>query len=275
MKKIKLLLAFIGLSLVVTSCKNKYEKSTDGAISIMWKNKVPIADTFKSVVPQVLTDFRKFCGVPTYPTLTITDTVYPSINVNGKASMYGAKSVHANIELNPTGFTLDWYSAWEFRNTMVHEIWHTLRPEERTEVTPFKLDSTLTVVAYRGVTPIFTPKGYHNSYIEEGVADLVSSLIYPDYIPKTVMYRNVASLMKTIMTAKWVTLDNLITAETTNDLPLLVGLIVKKPKDKVSPDDIVFVINIFTETYNNGDPDGPFQKIAERRGEKGMYQLSH
>lgn len=274
MKKIKFLLAFIGLSLVITSCKNKYDRSTDGEVLIMWENKVPIADSFKAVVPQTLTDFRKKCGFPTYDALLITDTVYPDISVNGNAAMYGAKSGHANIKINPKSFTLEWYSAKEFRNTVVHEIWHTLRPEERTEVTPFKLDSTLTVVAYRGLTPILTPKGHHNSYIEEGVADVAASLVYPDYVPKTPMYRNVASLIKTMMNAKWITLDTLIAAETTNDLPLLVGLMVKKPKDKVAPADIVFVINVFTETYNGANFGDSFQKIAECRGEKGVYRLS-
>jgi hypothetical protein len=156
----------------------------------------------------------------------------------------------------------------KFASNITTELFETMVPAENNPITePFKMGTNYTAREIRGLTIVLEKDDtyYDCSILEAAAADLLVTKysgnldIYPEY-------RRTAELLGKMVQKGWLTTDDLIRAQKTNGIKLIIGLILKKSEQSVTNNDILDVIRMFFAVYG-GD-----EKEIKEKSEKVIRQ---
>lgn len=158
---------------------------------------------------------------------------------------------HANpktIYLDPHSFEKN----ADLHNIIVHELFHTIKPDTLLLTTPYMLQDGYQIIWYHGLSIIVKKDAIQTKFglFEDAAAEACASLYDKKYSVPNIYYANIWSLMLQMIHRGRITADDLIDHQSTNGVESFCGKILNK---KVSPADVEFLMQIFNEVYMTTD----------------------
>lgn len=237
-----------------------------------------LPDSLKSVVNETVKLFSSKYGPISYLSIgrdTVTKPVQRSdggIETTDAYTISGAIFINKNIQWTRVGL----------RNTIKHELFHAIAPV-KSRLLPVDSSYELTtdgfkVVGYHGLALIVrnTEKKIESGFrlIEEAAAEVCALKLENGYLVHSYTYFALGSFMQDMVDAGWITTNQLITCQKSNDFLGFCGKILKKPRAVVTPDDVVYVTDCFQKIYESKkNYKSVMLSIIEKRGEKGQYNI--
>ncbi len=260
------ILVLFCISLVVTTCGNKSKiketknvstptnnNSLSNRVVIVYNAILP--DSFKFVLEKTVNDYD--FKYKLRDTLFINDTIIQPTKIpGGHIEIIRAIGIPRNIYINRKGLTR-LFNKLHFRNVVAHELFHTLRPENPTDILPFNFRENISVVSYSGL--IINMKSDSNSTninsfiftkIEEAAAEYCAYALYDDFSHNHDGYNNVCNLMIKIVNVTKLTSMDLTECTKTNNLPKICRLMLNKKE--INNSNIIRVAAKFDYVWEKG-----------------------
>ena len=138
------------------------------------------------------------------------------------------------------------------KNTITHELFHTIKPDSLTIVDPYTLKDGYSIIGYHGLSIVVSNGKEQTQFwvIEDAAAEACASLYYPEYSVPNIYYANVWSLMLKIIHKWWVDTNDLIQCQSNNGFEFFCEILLNK---KPTPQDIESLMGIFNEVYMTQD----------------------
>jgi len=157
-----------------------------------------------------------------------------------------AKSRH--IYLNPEHLT----DNTSLKNTILHELFHTIKPDSLTLTSPHTLKDGYTIVGYHGLSIVVKNDKQQTQFglFEDAAAEALASMYDQNYQVPNIYYANIGSLMLKMIHRWWVFVDDLIYAQSHNDFDFLCEKILRR---KITLQDVESLMSIFNEVYMTQD----------------------
>jgi len=136
-----------------------------------------------------------------------------------------------------------------FKNTIIHELFHTIKPDTLKLTTPYKLKDGYSVIGYHGLSIVVKNDQQQTQFgvFEDAAAEALASLYYNNYQVPNVYYANIGSLILKMIHRWWLTADDLIDYQSNNSFESFCEKIIdKKPTSK----DIESLMQIFNDVYS-------------------------
>lgn len=152
------------------------------------------------------------------------------------------------------------------KNTMIHELFHTIKNDSLTLTTPYKLKDGYTIIGYHGLSIIVQNGKQQTKFgvFEDAASEACASIYDTEYTVPNVYYSNIGSLMLKIIHKWWLTSNDLIRCQSSNNVDLLCEKIFNKKNTK---QDIEILMQIFNDVYSTDQDvtDEAIKKIEKIR----------
>lgn len=252
----KSLILPLAISLTVSWCNNinqKTEKDISDNFNKELKlntktnivyNTNSLTANHKQIIESAINDYVS-SGWCNLKELTISDDISLFLDEEGPITLAYWKPWIINI--NPK--IVNNVSDAELSNIIVHELFHSIKPSKPTATNPYKLSDWYNIVWFHWLSILVSNWKENTQFgiIEDAAAEACAAKFKPDYIISNVYYANVWSLMLKMISRWWLTVDDLIKAQTSNDIYFIVSKILNKD---VKNDDIEKLMWIFNKLYS-------------------------
>ncbi len=165
------------------------------------------------------------------------------------------------------------------RDTLKHELFHTILPNQMADLFPTRriLGDGSECLGFHGLTmKVRTTSGVETYFraIEEAAAELCAQQLGPGFVSTAPDYFSISIFMKEMTNMEWVTPEELIAFQKSNGFREFCAKILKTEARSLSDDDIRLVCEAFQLVRGSRTEIVPqLKKIIERRGETGKYQF--
>ncbi len=134
------------------------------------------------------------------------------------------------------------------KNTITHELFHTIKPDSLTIVSPYVLQDGYEIIGYHGLSIVVSNGKEQTQFwvFEDAAAEACASAFNQKYSVPNIYYANVWSLMLKIIHNGRLTVDDLIFVQSTNDID---GFVQKIYNKTTTPQDVESLMQIFNDVY--------------------------
>ena len=134
------------------------------------------------------------------------------------------------------------------KNTIIHELFHCIKSKTWMAILPYVLKHWSTMTGFNGLSILVQSKWEDTKFVllEEAAAEACAVKYDQNYSVEDVYYANLGSLMLKMMYKWWITTDDLIKAQQTNDVYFLISKIIGKVPDNK---DLEIIMWCFNDVY--------------------------
>ena len=135
------------------------------------------------------------------------------------------------------------------KNTIIHELFHTIKPDTITYIQPYQLKDWYTVIWYHGLSVVVQKWKEKTQFglFEDAAAEACATTYNKEYSVPNVYYANIWSLLLKMINKWRCTVNDLIAYQSNNGMELFIEKIInKKPTHK----NIEILMQIFNDVYS-------------------------
>ena len=136
-------------------------------------------------------------------------------------------------------------------NTFIHEIFHAIKPEKADAIAPYVIKNGYTITWVHGLN-ILVHKwdiSVQFSILEEAAAQACAEKYKPNYNHSDINYKYIGPFMLKIINKGWISTQDIIEAQMTNNIYMFVSKILNK--NEVDGKDIETIMGIFDTVFRN------------------------
>ena len=156
------------------------------------------------------------------------------------------------------------------------ELFRTLEPSFITPTNHFELDSGVTVMGFCGLSLYVHIDSSENFFypIENAAAEACAQKVCgKNYVDRNKNHMQLRIMMKELINKGWLSEQDLINAVRENNLPKVIGLILKKDPTTLTEDDVSIVCKLFDDVGFSGTYAANLRDVVKIRGEEKLYNV--
>ena len=206
--------------------------------------------------------YRCFLPILTISTDTLLGTPTDPKLPNGSTEQTLAHATPHHIYLTSTDMT----EIKSLKNTITHEFFHTIKPDTFSITSPYMFKDGYTAMGYHGLSIKVSNKKDQTKFglFEDAAAEACARTYASDYSVPNVYYSNIWSLVLQMIHRGWITPEDLIHFQMTNDVPWFCGKIFNKKTDAKDIEALMKIFNDIYKTEKDLTPDA-LRKIEKIR----------
>ena len=229
---------------------------------IVYKN-ITITSMQKDIIEKTIAGYTQFYNCWLKEITITTDTTFVKKRENDKTITVESRTRGQVILFDPKNFSHD---INKLENIILHELFHTLKPKQASAIIPCLLQDGYTMTGYHGLSIDVENWDIKTKFwsIEDAAAEACAYGYKENYSVQAAPYVHIWLIMVKMVRQWWITYEDLIQAQKTNDVSSLCTKIYQRPVDTWDVEDLISIFS--TVAANNDDlSDRAISTLTEKR----------
>ena len=232
--------------------------------------KTTLPDSLKSAVVEAVRFYGDTYGCISQVAICEDTTELTKIRQDGSNEVILAHALPGAIYINKKA----WINRARIRNIIKREMFHAIAPRGPLYFKQSYLiyNDAYEVVGYKGLSLMLISRKLavisDMKLVEEAAAEVCALELEKGYTTSSMQYFYIGSFLRNMVDSGWVTPQQLIQMQKTNDYPAFCALFCNKKEPALTPDDLGLVVDCFFRIANGNGYYDPFLKFLSRMHRK-------